>query len=254
MSSHDIALPRLYEPGLRKGQRPPRMSSDADVFHSEVSWMIIDFLAGREATEAEMEEKLKVPSGKLRAGLDHLIAARLVSRRAGSTDEEAGSEYIYSLSGPKAKSIFPPRDYMFLSESIFRGIVRSLGPDSAKLVLHDIGLRAGEDMAQDLLLKSGRSYLDPDAFVELFVNGALNAAGAYPRLILKTSNSVEFEQFNCPFQDLADRYPGLMCDTMDEGVHEGMDRKLSLRTERINCKGHQDPSCRFKVNWAPPQT
>jgi predicted ArsR family transcriptional regulator len=219
-----------------------------ELLHSSLSWKIIDFLKTQGATESELHSELGVSTRKLRAGLRGLANAGIVVRRWMPT-EGPMSVPSYSLGVPGGRDNFPPRNYMFLSESIFRGIARSLGPDSAKLVLHDIGIRAGEDLAQSLLVKSGGATIDPDAFVEHFVKGILNDVKAYPRLIKKTKDSVEYEQYNCPFQELADRYPGLMCDAMDEGVHEGLDRKLSLRTERILCKGHHDSSCRFRVTW-----
>jgi predicted ArsR family transcriptional regulator len=71
----------------------------------------------------------------------------------------------------------------------------------------------------------------------------------YPRVVSVGRGKVVYEERNCLFQELASELPGLVCDVLDEGMHEGLDRKLGVKTTRESCKGHGDPVCRFCVTW-----
>ena len=50
-----------------------------------------------------------------------------------------------------------------------------------------------------------------------------------------------------PSKRLAAKMPGLMCDVMDEAVHDGLDRVLNVKTARLTCMGHGDAGRRFIV-------
>ncbi len=215
---------------------------------SELSWKVIDLLAGRALSAADLQKKLGVPAEKLWTTLERLEGAGVLSRR-GQERSPGDREEIYVLKESVGGGAFPPRAYMMLGEVMFRGISKSLGPESARMVLHDIGLKAGEEMGEEILTRTGGAAMGPDEFVEHYIEGVLAPFGAFPRVISKSRDHVEYEQLNCPFQDLADRFPGLMCDAMDEGMHKGIDRKFSVATDRVLCKGHGDASCRFRVKW-----
>ncbi len=145
------------------------------------------------------------------------------------------------------------RNYILLSESLITGLVGSLGIQSGKMILRDVGVRTGESAAENLLMK-GNFVRDPESFAKIYVEGLLKDMGANPRLLKVGPSSVEFEQSRCPFVELADKFPALICDVLDEAVHEGIDRKSGLKTTRLACMGHGEPTCRFRTTWpAPPR-
>jgi hypothetical protein len=42
----------------------------------------------------------------------------------------------------------------------------------------------------------------------------------------------------------------LICDVLDEAVHERVDSDLGAsKTTRLKCKGHGDSTCRYLVEW-----
>jgi hypothetical protein len=142
---------------------------------------------------------------------------------------------------------FPPRNYEQLSEVLITGLVASLGDKSAKMVLRDIGLRVGEQLGRSLLADTDSTQLTMDDYTELVVKGLLVTQKAYPRLLRQKDSEVTYEQFNCLHEELACRMPRLVCDVLDEAVHDGLDRALKMKTTRLTCKGHGDASCRFRV-------
>jgi predicted ArsR family transcriptional regulator len=86
-------------------------------------------------------------------------------------------------------------------------------------------------------------------FKEYFVKEFLAQMGFYPKIVAFGKNHLVYEERNCLFQDLAIKYPGLVCDTLDEAVHEGLHKKLGTSVVRLKCKGHGDPVCMYRAEW-----
>lgn len=220
----------------------------AQALSTELGWRILKLLVMNESTKSRLASQLDVPPTTVASILERLMRAGLVVERA-VTKHSGASEFHYALSGDAKTIGFPPRDYKFLSQALITGLVASLGDGSAKLILRDVGLRAGEEMGRTFLLMTKGPKCNPDEYSELFVKKLLAEMGTYPRMIRKSSSFVEYEQLNCPFQELAEKLPALVCDVLDESVHEGLDKKLGLGTTRLSCKGHGASSCRFRVVW-----
>lgn len=220
----------------------------AQALASGVSWKILDLLITGEKTELEICRSLGLSSRMVRIQLEKLLESGLASvdTRTSPSGEEVR---VFSVS-LTAKSVgYPPRSYEYLSEALIIGLNDSLGAQSTKIVLRDIGLKMGEGIGRNLISKTDTRVWDPKTYAEFFVKRFLAEMKTYPRLVSTGRRKLAYEQLNCPFQELADKFPGLICDVLDEAIHEGIDRKLGTETTRLACKGHGDATCKFSVSW-----
>ena len=218
----------------------------ARAFSSEDRWKVLDLLMTGDLSESQIRRALGLNAPSLRGHLEELVNARLVEvhrRKLPSGREEA----VYRIARSAQSLVFPPRKYEGLSEALIEGLISSLGEESARLVIRDIGLKLGERVGHSLLANTASTELSMDGYAELVVGGLLRSQGAYPRVVSRKGSELVYEQYNCQFQELAAKMPGLMCDVMDEAVHEGLDRALKVKTTRLTCMGHGDVGCRFRV-------
>ena len=172
-------------------------------------------------SEAEIRKALRVSARSLKPHLAELVDTRLVDVLHQKLP--SGKEVVVYRIASSAQTLgFPPRKYEDLSEALLMGLISSLGEKSARLVIRDIGLKLGEQMGHSLLADTDSATFTMKEYGELFINRLLTAEGAYPQILSQKRSELVYEQFNCPFQELAAKMPGLMCDVMDEAVHEGL--------------------------------
>ena len=220
----------------------------AKALSDELSWKILNLLVGRELSATEIRKHLRVPAATIRGSLKQLIGAGMV---AVQTKLAASRETVrtFRLTGIARSVGFPPRNYLYLSESIINSLRASLGEEGARTVLRDIGIRLGEGAAQTLVSRTGRTRWDPPTYSKHFVAGFLSEMGFNPQIIKLGKKGLVYCERNCLFEDLATKYPGLVCDVLDRAVHEGMDKMAGTRTTRLRCKGHGDPVCEYSIKW-----
>ena len=214
---------------------------------SSPSWKILDLLMNEDLQELDIAKSLGAPVKVARRHLSKLERAGLVVVQ--EKDLPSGKVAVYSLTRAARSVGYPPRGYQNLSESIIAKLVASMGQDGARMILKDIGMGIGEDIGRNLLSRTSSTKWNPQMYADLFVNHFLAEAGSYPSVRLIGQAKVVYEQSNCLFQELADKMPGLVCDTLDEAVHEGVDKVLGVKTSRLECKGHGDTKCAFCVTW-----
>jgi len=218
----------------------------ARAFASEVRWKILDVLMVNQLSQSQIGKALGVSVRTVRANITELINAHLVEVQHKRLP--SGREVVVYRVATSARALsFPPRSYEYLSEALVNGLVSSLGEKSARVVLRDIGQKLGEEMGHALLVNTDSNRLTMKEYGELVIKNLLAAQHTYPRILSQKSSEIVYEQFNCPFQELANKTPGLFCDVLDSAVHEGLDKVLNVRTTRYACKGHGDSACRFRV-------
>lgn len=221
----------------------------AKALSSELGWRIIELLVVEDRTESEIRRSLDVRVPVVKLHLTRLLEAGIVVARE-RTLPSGRTVSIYSLTKTERSVGFPPRKYLELSEALINGIRKSIGEDGAKMLLRDIGLQIGEDVTHMLNSRVKAVEPGPESYAQHFVNGILEQMETRPRVVRVGRHEVIYEKRNCPFEDLAMKYPGLVCDILDEAVHESVDKKLgATKTVRLKCKGHGDSVCRYRVEW-----
>jgi predicted ArsR family transcriptional regulator len=219
----------------------------ARALSSEERWKILELLMTRPLSDSQISKALGIRARVAREHLLELVNARLVD--ALHERLPSGKETVVYRVASSARGLgFPPRDYEYLSEALVAGLVTSLGEKSARLVLRDIGLKLGEEMGKSVLANTDSPALSVKEYRELVLEGSRASKRTYPRVLSQGRAELVYEQFNCPFQELAGKMPGLMCDVLDLAVHKGLDKSLRTKTTRVTCKGHGDIGCRFRVS------
>ncbi len=220
----------------------------ARALSDELCWKILDSLMEKELRASQMQKSLQVSASKLNRSIEKLVDAGMISagNRMSSSRKDAGT---YRLTGV-AKSVgFPPRDYMYLTESIINSLRESLGEDGARTLLRDMGVRLGESVGRSIVSRNKSTKWVPSTYANLLVNGLLGEMRFKPQVVKVGRESVVYQERNCLFEDLAIKYPGLVCDVLDEAVHEGIDKVTDTQTSRLKCKGHGDAVCEYSVKW-----
>jgi predicted ArsR family transcriptional regulator len=219
----------------------------AKALSQELSWKILDLLTSSELSLTEIRKSLGASGDSVRVQLQRLVNAGMVSVH-GRTGSRKGAR-TYALTRVARSVGFPPRDYLALSESMINSLRDSLGEDAARMLLRDIGVRIGEGAAQSLVSRTGLTEWDPPTYSKHFVSGMLGDMGFQPEVVKLEKRSLVYHERTCVFEDLAVKYPGLVCDVLDRAVHEGVDRMAGTTTTRLKCRGHGDPVCEYSVKW-----
>ena len=221
----------------------------AKALSSEVSWKILDLLMTDEVGEVEIGGALNLELSVVRHHLERLVEAGIIAAREKTLPSGEGM-IVYDLTSIDKSGRLPTRNYLYLSEALIKGLERSLGEDSARVVLHDIGVRMGEDVVKTIRSRVRIPKWDPRTYGEHFVKNLFVEMESQPKIIKVGRRRLMYELLNCPFAALAEKNPGLVCDVLDEAFHEGIDRKLrGMSSNRLACKGHGDPTCKFSVEW-----
>ncbi len=78
--------------------------------------------------------------------------------------------------------------------------------------------------------------------------------GTKPEVVSHSENELIFQERNCLFFELAKMNPELVCNALDQGFHDGVVKALGpdFEGERLNCMGHGDAYCRYKILWNRP--
>lgn len=218
----------------------------AQALSSDERWRILDLLMTRQLSESQVSKILGIRRRVVKAHLAELARVHLVDV-VSEKGPSGRTAVVYRVASSARTLGFPPRNYEQLSEALIAGLASSLGEKSAKMILRDIGQKVGEEMGKSLLTNANSETLTMKEYGDLFVNGLMAAQHTYPRILHQGSSEIVYEQFNCPFQELADKMPGLICDVLDEAVHGGLDNALGVKSTKLSCRGHGAPTCRFRV-------
>ena len=221
----------------------------ARALSSDLAWKVLDSLVANDLSPSEIGDSLGVQAHVVKAHLARLVKAGIVVPRKQKLS--TGRKVLrYGITKTQKSVGFPPRRYVELSAGLINGIRRSTGEDGAKMILRDIGLRIGGDIVQTMNSRFNVAKWSPRTYSEYFVNAILAEMQTHPRILDVGKTKVMYEQLNCPFQELAASNPVLICDILDEAVHESVDSHLGAsKTTRLRCKGHGDSTCRYLVEW-----
>jgi len=237
---------------VKWGQSPLSRVTIARGLSTPLAWKILDSLTFNDSTRSEIGESLGVKTSVMGPRLAGLLKAGLIVARKEKL--KSGKEVVrYSISKTQKSVGFPARKYFELSASLIDGIRRSVGEDGARMILRDIGLRIGEDIVQAMTSRFDVIRWDPKSYSDCFIGTILEEMETHPRVLALGKDRVLYEQLNCPFQELASSNPVLVCDVLDEAVHQGVASKLGASTVRLKCRGHGDLACRYLVQWSKGQ-
>ncbi len=218
---------------------------------STVRMRILSSIAAREKSVAQLARELGLNRVTLRYHLGYLKNQGLVEGVIPAGPRGVGRPAtLYRSSKHAHVSGFPRRRFELLGQLALEALAKAVGDEKACRYLRMKGAEAGKSMIAELGVGAKVERWTPEAFERLVLRGLFRDFGIPIEVLSKSSLSLTYRSFDCPFLELAEKMPGLVCNSLDKGFHSGIDEALGgVRTERLACMGHGDPYCEYRVTW-----
>jgi len=146
---------------------------------------------------------------------------------------------------------YPKRRYLTLSNFMIKTLQLFIGSKRASKVLRSVGKNMGESVIREIESKHDVKEWSSKAFIDFFIKGYLEEAGAEPEIVKTDKNRIVFRVHNCLFLELAVKMPETMCEVIHDSFHEGVSSAMGGKAKitRVTCKGHGDPYCEHICEW-----
>lgn len=216
---------------------------------------ILEAIAVRPRGIQELGEELRMPRATLRYHLAVLRMQGLIAEDVRHAPGQIGRPAkVYRAEKHVVVSSYPGRRFDRLSELALRALIEEVGEDRAILRLREVGRGVGESLVKELGAREGGVKWTPEDFERIVLNRYFHDQGAPTEVVHRSEDSLVFRTFHSPFLEMAEKLPRLVCDGLDAGVHDGIDRAVgALRTERMACMGHGSPYCEYRMLWPSPR-
>jgi len=146
---------------------------------------------------------------------------------------------------------YPKRRYLTLSNFMIKTLQFVIGSKRASKLLRRVGKNMGESVIREIESKHDVKEWSSEAFIDFFIKGYLEEAGAEPEIVEADKNRVVYRVHNCLFLELAVKMPEMMCDVLHNAFHEGVSSAMGEKAKiiRLTCQGHDDPYCEHECKW-----
>lgn len=237
-----------------EGMTPLTVQIDSGTFSalgSPVRVRILTSVASRPRTIPELARELGIHRVTLRYHVNYLLRQGLLEEVSLPRPKAPGRPAVSYQASPKAQgSGFPRRHFELLGQLALETLVAAAGSDVAASLLHRRGEEVGRSMIEDLAAKESVRRWTPEAFESFVLQGIFEGMGLPCEVVSRSSNGLVYRSYSCPFLELAEAMPTLVCDALDRGFHEGVDAAVGgARTQRLMCLGHGDPYCQYRLVW-----
>jgi len=221
-----------------------------DALGNEVRRQILEYLAAGERPVAEIAKAVQANPGTLRYHLGLLIREGFVEEvRPPGRGRRGRPAILYRPAKHGYVPAFPARRFDMLAVAALQTLVESVGEPEAVRKLVRRGTEIGDAIVQAARMKADLSHWDPKTFELIVLRGLFQEYGVSSEVLGRGPRFLEYRSFTCPFLELAQQMPGLVCDALDSGFHDGIDRAVSATTERKKCMGHGDQCCEYRMTW-----
>lgn len=252
----DRALPAIREaPGtLRdRGSEGNGLAEAFQTLGSDARLRILKELLRGDRSIADLASAVGLQSVTVRYHLNVLIGDGLVERSTSHGGGEVGRPPSrYRLRREGIIRGFPPRQYAMLAEMLLGIIESSLDRAGRERALRGAGRAVGQQLLQTLEKEAGISAWGPREFERHYLETAMARMGLLTVVADMGEDFVRYRSFSCPFLELAQKYPEMICDHLDAGFHEGVAARLGpgVVYQRLACMGHGDAFCEQHLKWA----
>jgi len=223
---------------------------------NRVRMAILSQLSAQEKSVAELTEALGLHRLTVRYHLAFLLQNGLVEEVAPTKHGQVGRPAaLYRASRQARLPGFPPRHYEVLAQVTLKALVDEIGTEGAVERLEAQGRAFGKRMIEQVHDEKKVRRWTPETFREAVLQGLFKEFGVESQVLGETKDALHYRSFTCPFLEMAQQMPGLVCDALDSGMHRGIDDALGVvTTERRACMGHGDPFCEYQLRWRAPRT
>jgi len=234
--------------GLPKGPQAPNGFA---VLASHVRYDILQALTVNPKTVRELTQELRMHRLTVRYHINFLLREGLVEEVHGSRPGTAGRPpVLYRTSRHARVPGFPPRRFELIAQSALATLLEALGQGDARARLFAKGKQVGSMSIKALGEANGVKRWTPDAYDQHMLKGSYREMGVTTEVLRKSSNEIHYRAFGCPFLELAEQMPEVVCDALDNGFHAGVTDGLgAVQTTRLRCMGHGDPFCEYVLTW-----
>lgn len=217
---------------------------------SRVRLRILEALAVRSMGLPDLARELELNRTTLRYHLSVLQEQGWIQEAPPGKAQGSGRPAVRYRASPHAWVGFPERHFELLGEIALRALLESAGPDRTTEALRAKGSAFGRDLVQAAAHRASLPEWSPEAFETLILHGLFREFGVVGDVVARTPSDLTYRVYTCPFLELAEKMPGLVCDAVDAGFHEGIDRSMGeVATAKTACMGHGDPFCEYRLSW-----
>lgn len=205
----------------------------------------------REMSIADLVRELGLHRTTVRYHLTHLLREGLVEEvRSGPSGRAGRPATLYRASRHMGLATFPQRRFELLGQLALETLVEAVGETRASQRLRRKGVELSVSMIRRLASQSNVDRWTPAIFERIVLNGLFKEMGLATEVRDRAPNALVYRAFSCPFLELAEKMPEQVCDSLDQGFHDGMDRAIgNVRTTRLACMGHGSPYCEYRLEW-----
>lgn len=218
----------------------------AKVLSNEHRWEVIKSIRKGPKDVKEIAADIGLKPTAVRHHLQQLTRSGLVEGH--TTLVKVGRpKVIYKATNRSVHVNYPIRRYDLLAELLIEGVLQCC-PTTA---LQQVGRKVGLNTMNELKKKHDVREWTPQLFKKHFLEGALSQYGTEPSLTKIGGREVVYSEKNCPFQELAVKYPETICDMLDTAFHEGLAEAMGpdVKAKKLKCMGHGDPYCEYSMMW-----
>jgi predicted ArsR family transcriptional regulator len=213
---------------------------------------ILGAVASQPKTVSALARELGLKPASIRYHLSLLARHHLVVEVSLPTAGSPGRPPIaYQSASHVAVPGFPIRHFDVLAGAALQTLVEVVGPEEATRRLREKGREVARAMVASWDERAKPPEWTPEAFERVVLGRHFLEFGVATAVISRGPDALAYRLFTCPFLELAERMPDLICDSLDLGFHDGIDALLGdVRTERLACMGHGSPYCEYRMTWA----
>lgn len=218
---------------------------------SAVRMQILSSIAARGKSISELARELHLNRVTLRYHLGYLRSQGLIEEVSPSGPRRVGRPAaLYRVSKRARVPGFPQRHFELIGQLALEALVEAVGKKAASSYLWTKGTHVGKSMIDEVASRTKVERWTPDSFERLVLNGLFREFGIPCETLSKSARGLAFRSYGCPFLELAEKMPELVCNALDKGFHSGIDKALGgVKTERVACMGHGDPYCQYRMRW-----
>lgn len=209
---------------------------------------ILDLLAREPSSVTEIARKVDLKPISVRFHLRKMRDLGLIEevKQKGPVGRP---RYLYRATKKQVEVGYPPRSYMQLASLLLGALAKNPDQQRVSKDIRSVGEKLGAGMGRSLKPKAPK--WDALLLKEHFVEGVLEDFGAEPESVKVSKNSIQYRVNNCPFRELAVKYPQVVCEQLDDTVNASLLRELDrgIDWRKLRCVGYGDSYCEYLATF-----
>lgn len=213
---------------------------------NEQRMSILGLVSRKPVTVEEISEQIGLRPVSVRFHLRKLAGLGLIEGRA-QRRGVGRPRYLYSATERSVEVAYPPRSYRHLASVLLKTLLTDPDQSQVSRNLRKVGREMGSDLARGLKAGSGVADWDGPALKMHLVEGLMENFGAQPETVKCSKDAIQYRLNNCPFKELAQEYPQVLCEQLDDTLNISLLKELDSRIDwrKIRCIGHGDSYCEY---------